>query len=815
MKNYSLIEFQEEEEIPLKVLVEEQESKFQLAQPLSYEITTLVNHISVQQQRKLQEEIKMWSNFSTILNKTQNIKEFNKIRESIKFEISTEFVNELKIELHFSKKNETKYYSFETFIKKIWRSINSEVQNIEEKKKNIKSNVAILIYQGEQLENLIYTINYFLDQQIVPIVIITSRKHIKQFFKQKYNEKIYNKAYVQLYKHYSLSENHAFLFEEQISEQNIAYYFAFFRELDQIQLIKWIYLGILTFIDPEFVVITQSNLEFICQISDYFPLISEKNKIFGIQWFDYQIQDQKLKNLSYYLQFPQSIINSHSIFKVKQFHNPFQCIYKWSLINNYISNYYELLKNTQENTIGVLELNSVLPKLMFESEQLELLILKKYISISKIILNSENTLVNYFINIRQKIHNQMRNHEIITNNFKIYIFSTFQNIFNKFQFIQGYFSISICIFFSFQSPYQLIFYITEESSAYIAIAMIIPLFYLFNLLIFTLFSNLYHFEDMMEFQNQFNILSYILKQNEHGEVQGMSGFDSQNVELSENVSLQNGLIKLQIEVQQENQILDFEQILSKSQNQEIILQARIKEKLTVNGQFMILISIQKILDFTVFLFTFSNLVILYGKSFWDSSVIYQSCIFFLVIFIILIEFFQKGFNLFTYTYNFSFLAYFWQIQNVNNKQFSPQVQLTKKKQLAELLLSNAIVSYCFIAVESYFNYSGYIFLGILGYLSLISVISGILQIIFYKTPQFENYTKTNVEDNSEKQQQYEISLKQQDRIKLIREAKKFVNYLIKEINQKNQEGQQSQKQQQNLNQDINNENLALVNNEQM
>ncbi|CAD8170134.1 unnamed protein product [Paramecium octaurelia] len=772
MFKFYVIELLENDRISLMILDEDQKSKFLYFSPFSDEKTSFVKHISDTKKEQLKEEIKMLESSFLFMQETAKDKSISKMiqlqkkfnaqyfnltmngRTIQKVLINQQYMALKKLQAKQKQENKNAQQKEE----------NSKHQNIQNNQPNdeeiYKSNVAILIYQGESRDDLDDAISYFNKHQLVPIILINS----KQLFQQLFNKTYIYKAYKKQFNKYSSSKEHSFFLEETFENKAIAYYFALFKQPDTLQLIRWIYVGILSFIDPEYVVILKSNFKFDFPVTNFFSLFCKEQAIFGIQWYEkLQIEDENLNHLSYYLDIPQSIIDYHSIFKIKQFHNPLQCIYKWSLISNLIPEYYSLLQESQQKNFGALELNSILPKLMLaQPQQLDLLILREPIIIQRLNKFSEIKLIEQFIETRQNIQDQMQNHQLITSDWKIQFNILCQNIFCKFQYIQGYFAISVCFFFAFYSPYQLIYNLLEQSSFYAVLALPIPLCYSFNVFVYILISIIYNSQDKIQIRNKAQRISYNLRYDKSHSIELESFHEKVDIHCQETFQLEKDNVYFEFEYEEKGDtILELElekPIFMKDKNHECQLEAPLPYLFEVNKLFIGLIGFQKILDFAVFLFTFFNLILSYGKQLWEYSVIYQSIILFFVIFVIFIEWVQKRGNLLIYTFNFSFLTYFWQIQNYNSKKYLPQIQVGRKKQLAQLLLTNSIALYFFIAIESYYNYSGYIFLGILGYLFIISTLSGIQYFLFQKNSQQKIQLNNAYQINENKQPRHQVAV---------------------------------------------------------
>ncbi|CAD8070544.1 unnamed protein product [Paramecium sonneborni] len=794
IESHFLVHLNEDEEIPLTMVVNEKETKQQLLYPFSTEFTQLINYISDRKKKQLQDEINKRLACLDFIDKyeLQNTQTLDQVQgfdfRGIKSQ-KTEFLNDYLPDFIYGGQSLMKDktdFNFKKYIEnEILTNKTTRINVGQQGQENIKYNVAILIYQGEPLNELNESISHFKNEKIIPIIIITSRRHFKQLF-QEINKEIYTNFYLPIYKVQTLSQNYAYFLEEKKNNLNDlpSFFFAFFAEIDRIQLIRWIYLGILNFIDPEHVVISNSNLKFNQSLMVLFQLF-EKLKIFGISWNNKIIQKNKYNLLCQYTQIPQNIITSHSIFKIKQFHDPLQCIYKWSLIDSHVSQYYSLLKRTLKTNLDGLGLNSILPKFMLgQQDQLELLFINQQITNSKSTL-SEYALIDHFIEIRQNINNQMKNNEIISNDWIIYTSCILQNIFNKFQLIQSYFGISVCFFFSFHSSYQLLYNITDVSLGYTALAIIVPLFYSLNVLLYTLISNLYHSKEKIQSKNKNNTIYYRMNYINQGKIKinVCDKYKTENLKIQEIISPEKSLINFQIEAEQDDLIFDLQHKMPENQekNQEIFFMALIPQYQKIDLVFNIFIKNQKILDFAVFLFTVINLFISYGENLWNVSIVYQTVIIIFAIIFIFIECLLKKLSLLSYTYNFTLLTYLWQIQNIYSKKYSAEVQLMKKKQLAEQLLINALIFYCFIAVESYFNYSGYVFVGILGYQLFVSIISGLLYLkvctqknVKLDEQAIQQNSNQQKNNNMNNQKQYPLSFNQQYREIILQKARFLV-----------------------------------------
>ncbi|CAK79024.1 unnamed protein product (macronuclear) [Paramecium tetraurelia] len=322
MFKYLLIELQEDDRIPLMILVEDDKSKFQIPQPFSDERTTLVKHISDTRKEQLKEEIKTFEacllfmeETTTYLNTFEKNQDVNKFEENYEKKYFIQSFSDLLIGGRTFKKILSSY-NYYSKIKEKKEKVEEEKDEKTQKQsdnpnqqKINKSNVAILIYQGESEHDLNETISYFKGLKIIPIILINCKKHFQQLFQE---DDIY-KDYFNMYIKYSFSTDHSFFLEKQDENGKFEYYFSFFMQLDTLQLIRWIYLGILSFIDPEYVVILKSDFILKFRITDLFSLFCQEQTIFGIQLGEQLlVEDESLKQLSYYIQIPK-IISQPSI----------------------------------------------------------------------------------------------------------------------------------------------------------------------------------------------------------------------------------------------------------------------------------------------------------------------------------------------------------------------------------------------------------------------------------------------------------------------------------------------------------------------
>ncbi|CAD8109149.1 unnamed protein product [Paramecium sonneborni] len=720
-----IILFDSQEEIPFQREIYETTTNQYVTFPLSVDKVDLVRLISKNQKYLLQIKINQMKRVIDIAkNNEQNLQQTLKINNIQKIEDCLPDVVFGPKSL-LPNKGEA---GFQRLCNQDQINLNTEIQNPG-------SNVSVLIYKGENFQDLQNQMEQYRndDIKINPIVLINGKSAFKKLMRSNMNTflDLYERKYVPFHKKFSTSNHHCFYFQIQ---NTTGYYFFFVlaRELDKLDLIKWIYQGILKFIQPKFAVIASSNENFEENINilQLFSILENQgDKYFGItclKKFYYEGKSQ----YDFQGDFAEIALKIDSMFKIKQFHDPLSCIYKWSKIQDEIENYINKLQTEYYKNAWALGYNSILPKIMYQNNHLELKIITKRIVEQKFEKNQFEILFNQFCEYKQNINYQLRKCK----------FGQFRNVFqwfiSKVQVFYNYFGISICFFFSFQCPYSVIYNLLEESVGYTAIAVILPLFYALNVLLFLLLVQLYHFNDKIieKDKNQKVLIQAQKNEDEQKFVFQICQSDKVDVLLSQEQTDQDLII---CEVQEDDYVKDSRCKIKKEQfqQQEFFLLYSFPLLKYISHIIIYLIQTQCYLDLGVVISILSNLIIIHGWIKFNNQKASQELILLIMaIFVILFHLINKKIRIYKMVRYFSMITYFWQFLQLPKKITSATQRSEQKRKLGSQLFLNFILFYSFIAIESYYNYSGYILLGVFGYLSIIYFIIDfylLIQTFFY------------------------------------------------------------------------------------
>ncbi|CAD8198778.1 unnamed protein product [Paramecium pentaurelia] len=715
-----IIIFDEKEEIPLQIEIDDTNTKQYLIQPLTIDKVDLTRIISKHQQIQLQKKIDLMKKLLEL--NEQKLEQTMKITQNIGnflpdfvFGPKQLQINEGQYEFYKNFCNEKKELQ-EKYISK--KQINSDNQG---------SNVSILIYSGESYQDLTKQINYYnkVDIKINPIILINGKTAFKQLMKSKQELFLdfYQNQYHAFHQKFMTSNYHSLYF--QIEGQN-GYYFVFPQELNKLDLIKWIYQGILKFIQPKFAEIKSSNQTYLdnLNILQLFEILENEDMYFGIQCLKKIIYDGSLQ-YNFLGDFTDIALNLDNMYKIKQFHDPLSCIYKWEKIENFVDNYINRLMKEQFSNTWVVGYNSILPKLMFEDSNKELKIITKYISEQQFKQNQFETVFNQFCEINQNINHQLRKCRFSLSG------NVFQWFISKVLFLNNYFAISVCFFFSFQCPYQVIYNFFGQSVGYTAIAVLLPIMYAVNVILFLLLTQLYHFKDKIIQKNQNQEIAIMGQKNNNQQCFDFKiSVDSENVDV---LYTQNQAQRYQINVEVQED--EYFKNATYSMNKELLTQSELyflyqfPQLKYISFYVNILIEIQNYLDFGIFVFIFINIIFIHGEILLNQQTEFQIILIILAFLVLLYHLIMRRLGIFQSIFKFSLLSYFWQFLQLPKHSNSVIQKINQKKKLGTQLSINFILFYTFISIESYYNYSGYILIGILGYLSSIYLILGFFSII--------------------------------------------------------------------------------------
>ncbi|CAD8116715.1 unnamed protein product [Paramecium sonneborni] len=718
-----IIIFDDKEEIPFQREIYDQESNQYITFPLSYEKVGLVSLISKNRQYQLKKQISQMKKVLEFVNKGENL-----LQQTLKIDTTLKMEDYLPDVVFGPKSLQTN--KGEAGFQKICylgdQQNMASPQSLNQENDKPGSNISIIIYKGETFENLQKQMDQYRKEntKIKPIVLINGKSLFKKLMRsdEELFVNFYKLNFLPFHKKFFTSNHHSLYF--QIKDQ-IGYYFVFSREFDKLDLIKWIYQGILRFIQPKFAVIASSNEKFDQQINilQLFAILeNENNKYFGIQC---------LKTINYegsFLynfkgDFADIALKIDSMFKIKQFHDPLSCIYKWSVIEDEIETYINTLSREYCSNAWALGYNAILPKLMKENHNLELNILTRKISEQQFSKNQFEIVFNQFCEFKQNVNYQLRKCR----------FGKFKNVLqwfiSKVQVLHNYFGISICFFFSFQCPYSILYNLLENSVGYTALAIIIPVFYAINVLLFLLLVQLYHFNDKIIEKDQtqkVSIMANKSSQNLEFHTKGQS--EKVDILLSQDKTEQNQII---CEVQEDDYFKDSTYILDNRllELQQFFFIYRFPYLKYISHNIAFLIDFQNFLDLGVVISILSNLIVVHGWILINERTLKEGILFIMVIVVIIFHFLNKGIGTCKMIFQFSMLTYFWQFLQLPKKITSSAQRSEQKRKLGSQLFLNFLLLYSFIAIESYYNYSGYILIGVFGYLSVIYFIIGSFQYI--------------------------------------------------------------------------------------
>ncbi|CAD8076619.1 unnamed protein product [Paramecium primaurelia] len=349
------------------------------------------------------------------------------------------------------------------------------------------------VLQQKTYESLTLEIQKYSNEstKIKPITQINGKSAFKKLIRS--NEALfldfYQTKYVPFQQKFMTTNHHSIYFQIQ---NQIGYYFVFGRQLEQLNLMKWIYLGILKLIQPKFFVIASSNEVFLHDINILQLFTNLENK----KYFGISCQKKKIKYNGRFWNnqqgdFADIALKLDSMFKIKQFHNPLSCIYEWSRIEPIINDYIRKLESEYFTNSCILGYNSILPRFMIEYSGKEFKIIKNYIIEQQFSENQFEIVFNQFCEYQQNINNQLRKQRFFLFIQECFTMDYFQNL---------------SFFFSFQCPYQLNCNLFEESIGYTALPVRLLIFYTINVLLFLLLTQLYHF--YFKFQQVLQILMY-------------------------------------------------------------------------------------------------------------------------------------------------------------------------------------------------------------------------------------------------------------------------------------------------------------------
>ncbi|CAD8178150.1 unnamed protein product [Paramecium pentaurelia] len=144
-----------------------------------------------------------------------------------------------------------------------------------------------------------------------------------------------------------------------------------------------------------------------------------------------------------------------------------------------------------------------------------------------------------------------------------------------------------------------------------------------------------------------------------------------------------------------------------------------------------LIETQNYLDLGVSVFNLANLIIIHGEILLTEQSNYEIILLIFVLFVLIFQLTTKKLGIVWIFVKISMISYFWQFLQLTKQVTSAPQRSIEKKKLGTQLMLNFILFYTFIAIESYYNYSGYILIGVFGYLALVYIIIGIFIFIQY------------------------------------------------------------------------------------
>ncbi|CAD8100245.1 unnamed protein product [Paramecium primaurelia] len=720
-----LIIFDEKEEIPFQIEIEDQKNKQYLTYPLSLDKFDLIRFISKTQKYQLIKKIEYMKKYIEIVE--QPLQFTQKINQNLE-----NYLPDVMFGPKSLQPNAGQYGFLKEYQTQVLQQSQAQI-SFEQNTTNIPgSNVAILIYKGETYESLTHEIQKYSNEQtkIKPIILINGKSAFKKLMRS--NEELflsfYQTKYVPFQQKFMTSNHHTIYFQ---IKNEIGYFFVFCRQLEQLDLIKWIYQGILKLIQPKFVVIASSNEVFLENINilQLFTIL-ENNQYFGISCLKKIKYNGRFWN-SQQGDFADIALKLDSMFKIKQFHNPLSCIYEWSRIEPIINDYIRKLESEYFTNSWALGYNSILPRIMIEYSGKELKIITNYIIEQQFSENQFEIVFNQFCEYQQNINNQLRKCR----------FHLFKNILqwfiSKIQVIYNYFGISICFFFSFQCPYQLIYNLFEESIGYTALAVILPIFYTINVLLFLLLTQLYHFNDKIIEKGYDQEIAMMAQKNDKQEFLFQTSVSSQNIDVlfTKEYDKQN---EINFEVQEDEYIKNTSYSMGNEllQENELYFLYKFPQLKYISVYINYLIDTQNYLDFGVTAFIIANLIIIHGKILITEQSTYEIILLIFVIFVLIFQLTTKKLGIVWIFVKLSMITYFWQFLQVPKQVTSAQQRSIEKRKLGTQLMLNFILFYTFIAIESYYNYSGYILIGVFGYLALVYIIIGIftfIQYIFYNS----------------------------------------------------------------------------------
>ncbi|CAD8208300.1 unnamed protein product [Paramecium octaurelia] len=764
-----IIIFDEKEEIPLQIEIEDVKSKQYLGQPLTSDKVGLSMCISGYQQNQLQKKI-------------DELKEIARIAKQKDGDLQqTQMIQNLPYILFGPKQLQTNSGQYE-FRKQFCNQ--AKVQKVQSDQ---KSNVSILIYQGETYQSLCQQISQYNKDvtKLTPIVLINGKTAFKKLLRSNENlfKNLYQFSYLPFHQKFETSNYHSLYFQiVDDKTKKIVYYFVFSRELNKLELIKWIYQGILRFIQPKFAVIAPSNVTYLqsLNILQLFKILEEDEKYFGVQslnkiYYKGSFSDNLLEDLS------DIALNLDCMFKLKQFHDPLSCIYMWERIEEFIGDYISRLTNEYSLNMWAVGYSAILPKLMLEVANKELKIITQQISMQQFNQNQFETVFNQFCEFKQNVNYQ----------FKKCRFRSCRNLLqwfiSKVIFLYNYFAISICFFFSFQCPYHVFYNFMGESVGYTAISILLPLLYAINVLLFILLTQLYHFQDKIIDKNQNKEIAIMGQKDDQKECFNFQAIaESQNIDVLYYQQLDQRY-QIKVEIQEDDYLRDVSHSMKGDLlKKEIYLGYKFPQLKYISDYINILIEIQNYLDFTVSIFIIVNLILIYTEQVNNAQTEVEMILIASAFnIIILFRFFTQGSGIFRLMYKFSLLSYFWHFFQLP-KRSSPAIQrIDQKKQLGTQVFLNFVLFYAFISIESYYNYSGYILIAIFAFLSIVYLIMGLFNCISYLC--YNTSIPKNLAEIMEVKLFNSLKLEDDSQNTLIGKARKLIGENVKNDNNKFQD----------------------------
>ncbi|CAK92605.1 unnamed protein product (macronuclear) [Paramecium tetraurelia] len=709
--------FDEKDDIPFQIELEDQKSKQYHAFPLSLDKFGILQFISQTQQLQLQKKIEYMKKYIDFvqqpLENTQRITQ--KIQKNIEDVLPTDIFGPKSLQ-----PNAGQYGFQKEFCTKI-------IQPKQEQSSLLPgSNVAILIYQNEDFESLNHQMEVYNNQyKVKPIVLINGKSAFKKLMRSKedFFLNFYQTKYLPFHQKFMTSTHHCIYF--QIKGQ-IGYYFVFARELNKLDLIKWVYQGILKLIQPKFVAIASSNEIFSQEINiiQLFEILAKEPKYFGIQCFKKLSYKGRFWNTSQG-NFADIAFKIDSMFKIKQFHNPLSCIYQWERIEPTVDDYIRMLDNEQIDNSWALGYNSILPRLMNEHSGKELKFITQCIVEQKFNENQFENVFNQFCQYKRNINDQLRKCR----------FHLFRNVFQwfiaKIQVFHNYFAISICLFFSFQCPYQLIYNLLDESVGYTALAVALPILYSINILLFLLLTQLYHFNDKIIEKGYQQEVALMGQKNEKQEF-SFKTVNSSNIDIML-MQEQNEYNIINFEIQEDEYIEKGTKEIKKEQmkENELFYLYKFPQLKYISLYMGYIIETQNYLDFGVVLFIYANLILVHGRKIINEQSEFEIALWIMAFITFLYQLITKRLGIVWLFVRFSMISYFWQFFQLPRQITSARQRSNEKRKLGSQLLLNFILFYTFIAIESYYNYCGYILIGLFGYLAIVDIIIGFFQFTQY------------------------------------------------------------------------------------